>query len=384
MKIYFATSFFGGFHGGGYISVKLLAEALEKRKHEVRILTTKKTEDSNIISLSYTAHIPEKLLKLGCGMIDNLLAYSLKEVLHRSRPDLLHIQDVFILPATLYIARKLDIPIVATIRDNARLHPSVAEKYPLGIPWLIRRRLRIIVECYRNIDTIISVSDYIGRDLVEVGVPRDKITTIYDLPPSWNFEEAYRGASRKITLFALGRICKYKGFEVLAKAMALACRKCVNLELVIAGEGPYLERLKRLVKRLGISGHVRFIGVVPYEEIKKLYFKSDIVVFPSIYPEPLGRVSIEAMVAGKPVIASRVGGIPEIVENGVTGILVPPSNPEALAKAIISLVEDEKLRKKMGRRGRELIFKKLNPNAIIKQHLRVYRNICNTERFKDV
>ncbi|MFX0210105.1 MAG: glycosyltransferase, partial [Candidatus Hodarchaeota archaeon] len=73
---------------------------------------------------------------------------------------------------------------------------------------------------------------------------------------------------------------------------------------------------------------------------------------------------------------SKVGGIPEIVDDGVTGILVPPGDPEALAEAIISLSMDGNLRRKMGRKGREFIFKKLNSDVIVKQHLQVYRSVC--------
>ena len=120
MKIYFLTSFFKGLHGGN-ISLKLLAEALRKRHHEVYIVTTRKptNSDQNIISLPCTQYVPEKLMKIGNSFLDHLLAHSLKELLRNDPPELIHVQDDLILPATRYASRDYGIPIVATMRNNA-------------------------------------------------------------------------------------------------------------------------------------------------------------------------------------------------------------------------------------------------------------------------
>ena len=194
MKIYFITSFFKGFHGGGTISLKLLAEALRKRCHEVYIVTTRKTANSvqNIISLPHMQYVPEKLMKLGNPFLDRLLGHSLKKLLCNDPPDLIHVQDDFILPATIYASRDYGIPIVATMRNNAFLPPPIAEELPFGVSWLLRKRTHTIVEHYKKVDAIISVSDYIRGELAEAGVPIEKITTIYNLPPPWKkFPELY-------------------------------------------------------------------------------------------------------------------------------------------------------------------------------------------------
>jgi len=376
MKIYFVTSFFKGFHGGGIISLKLLAEALKKRGHKVYIITTRKIANSaqNIISLPHAQYIPEKLIKLGNPLLDHLLANSLKKLLCSSPPDIIHVHDDFILPATTHVARDYEIPIIATMRNNAFLHPQVAEELPFGVSCLLHKRTRTIIEHYKKVDAVISVSDYIRKELIKAGVPSDKITTIYNLFPLWKPLRISKDSSN-IVLFTPGRICKYKGFGVLIEAISLVVEKHKNIRIVIAGKGPYHGKLIKLIKRLNLADYVKLVGVVPYEEIKKLYFYSDIVVFPSLHPEPLGRVPIEAMVAGKPVIASRVGGVPEVVDDGVTGILVPPNDPRALAETIILLVENEDLRREMGRRGRELVFKKFNPDIIVEKHLQLYRSV---------
>lgn len=376
MQIYFITSFFKGFHGGGTISLKLLAEHLEKKKHEVYILTTRKTVNStpNIISLPYTERIPEKLIKLGNNSFDHLLAFTLKKILRNNYPDLLHVQDRFILPATTYVAKEFSIPIVATMRSNARLHPSLAEELPPGVSWLMRKRNRAIMEHYKKVDAIISVSDYIGRELAEAGVPRDKITTIYNLPPPWKPIEDSK-TSGNIILLALGSICKYKGFEVLAKAVSLAVKKCGNIRVIIAGKGPYSSGLRSLVRRLNLTDYMKLVGVVSYENIRELYFSSDIVLLLSIHPEPFSRVLLEAMAAGKPVIATNTGGTPEGVKHGVNGLLVPPNDPEKTAESIIKLAGSEELRNCMGRAGRRILEEKFNPENLIGKTIKLYNKV---------
>lgn len=376
MQIYFVTSFFKGFYGGGTVSLKLLAEALEKRKHEVYILTTRKTANSalNVISLPRTEHIPEKLMKLGNNFLDYLLVSSLKKILRNNHPDLLHIQDEFILPAAVYVAKELSIPVVATMRSNAQLYPLLAEELPSGVPWLMRRRIRAIMEHYKKVDAIISVSNYIQGELAEAGVPRDKITTIYNLPPNWKPIEISKTSSG-IVLLALGRICKYKGFEVLAKAVSLAVKKYKNIRVIVAGEGPYSSGLRRLVGRLNLTDCMRLVGLVPYEEIRELYFSSDIVLLLSIHPEPFSRVLLEAMAAGKPVIATNTGGTPEGVKHGVNGLLVPPNDPEKTAEAIIKLAESEELRNCMGRAGRRILEEKFDLENLIGKTIKLYNKV---------
>ena len=376
MQIFFVTSFFKGFYGGGTVSLKLLAEALEKRKHEVYILTTRKTANSalNIISLPHTEHIPEKLMKLGNKFLDYLLVSSFKKIFRNNYPDLLHIQDEFILPAAVYVAKELSIPVVVTVRDNAQLHPPLAEELPPGVPWLVRKRNRAIIKHYKKVDAIISVSEYIRRELAEAGVPRDKITTIYNLPPPWKPIENSKTSSN-IVLLAPGRICKYKGFEVLAKATSLAVKKCENIRVIIAGKGPYSSELRRLVGRLNLTDYMKLVGVVPYENIRELYFSSNIVLLLSIHPEPFSRVPLEAMAAGKPVIATNTGGTPEGVKHGVNGLLVPPNDPEKTAESIIKLAGSEELRNCMGRAGRRIIEEKFNPENLIGKTIKLYNKV---------
>lgn len=359
-----------------------MAETLEK-EHEVNIVTTKKNSDSTlkISSIPTTEFIPEKLIMLGNTIIDHLLAKGLGKLLRNNRPDLIHVQNPWFIPAVISVSGKLSIPAVSTLRDNPQLTPERAKEVPLGASKLWRRRFNKILKCYNKIEAIISISDYVRREYIKAGIPWDKITTIYNMPPRWKFIETPK-SSRNVTLFAPGRITKFKGFEVLAKAVALTVKKVKNISVIIVGNGPYFEYLKILVKHHNLDEYIKIIPAVPYQRVKELYFNSDIVLLLSTFPEPFSRLPLEAMAAGKPLIATNTGGTTEAVEHNVNGLLVPPNDPEKTAEAIIKLVEDEELRKRMGTAGRKILEKKFNPDDIINKTIKLYEKVVSEYNIK--
>jgi glycosyltransferase involved in cell wall biosynthesis len=122
---------------------------------------------------------------------------------------------------------------------------------------------------------------------------------------------------------------------------------------------------------------IKPVGWLSQEALPQLYEKADICVFPSVWPEPFGRVAVEAMAAGKPVIASRVGGLKDIVVDGKTGFLVKPGDADELAKKINILLDNPKLRDSMGKNGRERAERFYDWNTIIKKY---YLPLFNNDR----
>ncbi len=150
----------------------------------------------------------------------------------------------------------------------------------------------------------------------------------------------------------VGRISHWKGQEILAAAASLVIQHVPNVYFVAVGsyfadESYYLDKLTALISHLGLSG--RFHIVDYRSNVTDVYQALDVFVLPSIKPEPFGRVTVEAMMQGRAVIATNHGGSSELIENGVTGMLVPPSDPKALGEAIESLLMDAALREKIGR-----------------------------------
>ena len=149
----------------------------------------------------------------------------------------------------------------------------------------------------------------------------------------------------------VGRITHWKGQEILAEAAGLLLEAHPDAHFVAVGsyfadESHYLRKLEALIASLGLEG--RFHIADYRSNVTDVYRTLDIFVLPSRKPEPFGRVTVEAMTQGRPVIATNHGGSCELIENGITGVLVPPSDPKALAAAIEGLLADPDLRKKMG------------------------------------
>ena len=149
----------------------------------------------------------------------------------------------------------------------------------------------------------------------------------------------------------VGRISHWKGQEILAEAAALVLQDHPGVHFVAVGsyfadESHYLQKLRSLISNLGLDG--RFHLVDYRSNVIDVYRALDVFVLPSIKPEPFGRVTVEAMMQGRAVIATNHGGTVELIEHGVTGVLVPPSDPKSLAAAIESLLIDRPMRERMG------------------------------------
>ena len=157
----------------------------------------------------------------------------------------------------------------------------------------------------------------------------------------------------------VGVLERYKGVDVMLDAWPVVLAQVPRAELVIAGEGPMGAALRRRVGQLGISRSVKFVGHVPPVRLRQILDDSWCLALPS-RSEGLPRVVLEAMGRGRPVVASAVGGLAEIVDEGTTGHLVPAGRPEPLAQAILTLLHDPERAAKMGAEGRARVTER-NP-----------------------
>lgn len=154
-------------------------------------------------------------------------------------------------------------------------------------------------------------------------------------------------------LVAAGTLRSLKGHDVLLRAMPAIIGEFPDTRLLIFGEGPSREALQALIAELGIAENVKLIGQLS-TMLAQVLAAADVVVHPSRL-EAFGLVAAEAQAAGTPVIASRVGGLPEVVEDGVGGFLVEPDKPDAIAARVIELLEDDEKRESMGMAGRHFV-----------------------------
>jgi glycosyltransferase involved in cell wall biosynthesis len=188
------------------------------------------------------------------------------------------------------------------------------------------------------------------------------------------------GASDPVIL-AVGRMVEKKGFEFLLAAMPQVLAVVPNARLVFAGYGDLESALVEQARALGLEPHVRFAGRIPRGQIPAYFAAADVVVVPSVRDaagnvDGLPNVTLEAMAAGKPVVASNIAGFPDVICDGVSGLLVPEKDPGALAQAIISLACDAELRKRMGAAGQAQVHDALNWDKVARRFVEGYQRIA--------
>jgi len=170
----------------------------------------------------------------------------------------------------------------------------------------------------------------------------------------------------------IARLTRVKDQETLLKAFQKVIENETKAELVIVGDGPLNQKLRQSASDLGIATYVKFLGY--REDIKDLLSVFDVIVLPSLM-EGVSLTILEAMAAGKPVIVTNVGGNPEVVVDGETGLLVPSRDPQKMADAIMRILSDPSLARRMGEAGRKRVEEKFSLEKMVNEYEKVYRNI---------
>lgn len=287
--------------------------------------------------------------------------------------DILHQFHLFYLGATCVLAKKiLKIPLITSLMGWDTYDPL----HPL--PKIQQPYLNLIME-HSNLITSPSkrLLPYISqacKGKVRV-IPHGVDLCRFNILVDQNEQKEKLGVkSDEILALAVQRLAPRKAVEYLIYAMSIVSKENPKVKLLIVGDGPEKARLMELTKKLGINRNVAFKGSVDSQDLPKYYLACDIFVLHSLY-EQFGIVLVEAMACGKPVISTKVGAIPDIVENEKTGLLVEPKNPKQLADAILKLANDEKLRKRLGEEGMKKAKEKYDWNIIVEEYLNAYEQL---------
>jgi glycosyltransferase involved in cell wall biosynthesis len=169
------------------------------------------------------------------------------------------------------------------------------------------------------------------------------------------------------------------GPEYLIRAMEMIARQYPQTRLLMAGSGELRSQLQELTRQLNLTPNISFLGAVEHRQVPELLKNVDVFVMPSIREE-FGVVAVEAQAMEIPVVATKVGGIPEVVLDGETGILIEPGNSEQLAQAILTLIENPALRRQMGEQGRKHVLAnyRWEDNAALME--RLYHRFVHSSR----
>jgi glycosyltransferase involved in cell wall biosynthesis len=216
----------------------------------------------------------------------------------------------------------------------------------------------------------IAISQGLARYLAETeGFEEESFEIVHYGISARDSVAPYAGGEPR--LLCVGRLIPIKGHLVLLRALAQARQRVPGLTLDVAGRGPLDSALKAYTRELGLEDAVRFLGFV--SPIEDAFQRAAIVVVPSL-GEGFGMVALEAMERARPVIVSAVGGLPEIVEDGVTGFVVPPGDAEALADAVVALASDLGRAAEMGRAGRARALAEFPPERSAARIEELYRS----------
>ncbi len=298
------------------------------------------------------------------GDLDAGLIVRLYRLMRRTRPDVVHLHSRIGADVMGGVAARLaGVPVVHSRRqDNPESRLAVAFKYRLH-------------------DRVIAISEGIGRILLSEGLPQEKLRCVRDAieitpfvehPERAWFEQAFALPPGALVLGVVAQLIQRKGHHLLLDAMPEVLAAFPGTQVLLFGKGPLEAELRTAIERRGLSGVVRLAGF--RDDLTRILPCLDLVVHPALM-EGLGVSLLQAASAGVPIIASRVGGIPEAVRDGETGLLVAPGNPAALAAGIRQLLADPALRQKLGRAGRQWVEQAFAAELMIEGNLQVYREL---------
>jgi glycogen(starch) synthase len=290
------------------------------------------------------------------------------------RADLVHVhlgEDLAVLPVGAVAARLHGLPLVLTVHTSLRHTLAVSD-----LRSAVLKTLGGPMERWGELsaEAVLVITPRLRRLLLADGADENRIHLI---PPGVNpslfegpFEDPFSGVGTPRVLF-VGRLAAQKGVGTLVSAAALL--EDPRAQVLLVGDGPKRKRLKREAKRIGVADRLHFVGFVAHERLPAVLAHADVLVLPSIYEE-LGTVLLEAMQAALPIVASRTGGIPDVIEDGVNGMLVPPDEPEALAHAINRLLADRNLARRLSEGARER-GKDYDWEVLAERVLRVFQDV---------
>jgi glycosyltransferase involved in cell wall biosynthesis len=365
----------GGMYGAEAVILNLsrtLRELKEDRQgphsSELAVFTSEAQPNRELYAAAHRESVTA--YPIACsGQLDRSAPGAIRALVHRLQIDVVHAHGY---KADLYswvALRSARLPLISTCHtwyDNdlaVRLYGSLDR----GV--------------LRRFDGIVAVSEEVRARLLRAGVPARKIRIIsngIDLRPFARPLSFYRSPA-PLRVGLVGRLAPEKGCDLLLRAAAKVLVEFPQIQFCIAGDGPEGGALKRLIAELGIGDSVSLVGHC--DDMPAWYRSLDLLVSAS-RQEGLPIALLEGMAAGLPLVATRVGEVPSLILNGVTGLLIPVEDVSALASAISTLLRDSTLRQSLGAAGRERIASSYSAERMTGEYLGLYQHVVKQNTCK--
>ena len=292
-----------------------------------------------------------------------------RRLLRLHRYDAVHI--FFSLPtgALLPFINLRGVPVIVSLRGS---DVPGYDPYNIRVQCAHRMLAPLTRWIWRRADRVVAVCESLGRLTAAPGLEYNVVPNGVDLKLFHPPEVAGRGDRGPLRCLAVARLVERKGLGELLRAFALLERGRYQLEIV--GKGPDERILRDLAARLGLAQEIHFAGSLDQAGVARRYREADLFTLPSS-AEAFGNVFAEALASGLPIVGSNIGGIPELVEHGVNGLLVTPGNPRSLAHAIRYLADDPQLREEMRVRNRAKAEANLKWSQVTRRYLAIYEGV---------
>jgi glycosyltransferase involved in cell wall biosynthesis len=302
--------------------------------------------------------------------MDLSAAWKLSRVLRQLRPDIVHAHDPHGVAMAALALSMSNVPatprLVAARRVDFHLKSNAFSRWK-----------------YRQVERFICSSDAIRQMLVADGIPAPLAVTVHEgidvehvaAAPAADLHAEFWLPHHAPIVGNVAALVPHKGQKHLIEAAASVIHKVPDTRFVIAGEGELRPSLERQIRERHLEKHVFLAGFRP--DVLSVHKAFDIFAMSSV-TEGLGTSVLDAMACAKPVVASAAGGIPEVVEDGETGILVKPRDHEAMARALVALLSDDQARRTMGKAGLRRVREHFSVERMVGETLRVYRELVSS------
>jgi glycosyltransferase involved in cell wall biosynthesis len=349
----------GSDYRGGQHQALLLLQGLAARGHSPSLITLR---DSLLAERAERAGISVYGVERRCSR--PAAALLIRRLLRGPMVDVVHANEPHALTAAWLAGAHRRVPLIVSRRIAI----------PLSSGSISRAR-------YRAASRIVAISHFVRESVLASGLPGEAVEVIYDgveLPAQFSDQERRHARARhaipedRICLGNVAALVPEKGQALLIRALADLRAKFPQCMALLAGEGPELGNLQDLARRLRLGDTVRFSGFVP--DVESVHAATDVFVFPS-HEEPLGSALLTAMGYGLPVVAVGRGGIPEVVQHGSNGLLIPGLDPAALASEIARLLADHTRAERLGQAARGTIASGFSAGKMVGATLELYQRL---------
>lgn len=387
---------YGTSTGGAELQILSLKENLQARGHEVLLFASRAIQVEGFPQLADVTCFGTVTKARVLAQTANVSAYlRLRSLLQEFQPDIVHIRMFLTQLSPLILPLFKNIPCIYQTSVYNAICPVGTNVLPDGQrcthapgrvcltsqclttkAWAALMVQQTLWQQWRHyVDCIVTLSHAMKRDLETAGLePSDVIYNGVALSPP------RPSLSEPPTVVYAGRLVPEKGVDVLVKAFAIAVAQVPHARLLIAGHGAAEASLRQLASQLGIADRISWLGHVPRDILEQQFMPAWVQVVPSLWAEPFGNVTTEAMARSTAVIAHAVGAQPEIIDDQVTGFLVPPGDIGAFARRLTQLLSCRELAERMGQAGRNRARTHFSEDRRTEQFLDLYQRLLQRYR----